>query len=158
MDESNLSTLLDELSSFKFPTQSEKDASSTRSFSLHEEDVNQYFLNKSKAVIEAGINAIQDLSPYVTQGQNPDEIAALAELMSATTKALDTLNKGNLIDKKAVKDEKLKRIDIQGKKELLELQPSKNVTHNTNVLIASREEIMQKLFSKKAEVIEIEDK
>jgi hypothetical protein len=158
MDENNLSVLLDELSSFKFPSQNEKASTTSSPVALQDQDVNQYFLNKSKAVIEAGVNAIQDLSPYVTQGQNPDEIAALAELMSATTKALDTLNKGNLIDKKAVKDEKLKRIDIQGKKELLELQPSKNVTNNTNVLIASREEIMQKLFSKKAEVIEIEDK
>jgi hypothetical protein len=157
MDENNLSVLLDELSSFKFPSQHEK-AISVPSSNFQDVDVNQYFLNKSKAVIEAGVNAIQDLSPYVTQGQNPDEIAALAELMSATTKALDTLNKGNLIDKKAAKDEKLKHIDIQGKKELLELQPSKNVTHNTNVLVASREEIMQKLFGKNAEVIEFEDK
>jgi predicted amidohydrolase YtcJ len=156
VDESNFNTLLDGLSSFEFPSES-KNLSKAHP-SLKDEDVNQYVLDKSKALIEAGVTAVQDMTPYVVQGQNPDEVAALAELMSATTKALETLNKTNLIDRKAKKDEQLKKLDIQGKKELAQLQPGNKTTNNMNVLVASREEIFKKLFDQEAEVLEIQNK
>ena len=156
MDESNFNTLLDGLSSFEFPSESKNLPKNPSS--LKDEDVNQYVLDKSKALIEAGVTAVQDMTPYIVQGQNPDEVAALAELMSATTKAIEALNKTNLIDRKAQKDEKLKKLEIEGKKELIQLQPNKNVTNNMNVLVASREEIFKKLFSEEAEVLEIQDK
>lgn len=156
MDDNSIDTLLDELSSFEFSTKVQELPRSVAK--LSDEDVNQYVLDKSKALIETGIAAVQDVASYATQSNNPDEIAALAELMSATTKALDTLNKTNLIDRKANRDEKIKRLEIQGRKEIAQLQPGNNVTNNMNVLVASREEIFKKLFEVKAEVLEIQDK
>lgn len=125
---------------------------------LKDGDVNQYVLDKSKTLIETGINAVQDLASYVTQGQNPDEIAALAELMNATSKAIEALNRVNLIDKKADRDEKLKRIEIEGRKELANLTGPQHVTNNMNVLVASREEIMKKLFGDKNDQLKIDNK
>tara|TARA_R110000868_G_scaffold55422_9_gene172240 strand:- start:2136 stop:2606 length:471 start_codon:yes stop_codon:yes gene_type:complete len=156
VDDNSIDTLLDELSSFEFSTKVQELPRSVAK--LSDEDVNQYVLDKSKALIETGIAAVQDVASYATQSNNPDEIAALAELMSATTKALDTLNKTNLIDRKANRDEKIKRLEIQGRKEIAQLQPGNNVTNNMNVLVASREEIFKKLFEVKAEVLEIQDK
>jgi hypothetical protein len=150
----DLNTLIDELSSFEFPIQSQQ--IKKEELVLNEEDTEQYFLNRSKAVIEAGVNAIQDMTPYVVQGQNPKEIAALAELMSATTQALDALNKGNLINKKANRDEQLEHIRIQGRKELA--QKEQSITNNLNVLVASREDIMKKLFGKNDEQPPLLDK
>lgn len=157
MNNDDLNTLFDEISSFHLPPSQKKD-SDKKEITLKDEEVNQYVLNKSKALIEAGLNAVQDMSSYIVGGQNPDEIAALAELMNATTRALESLNKTNLIDRKADRDEKLKRIEIEARKELAQLQPSQNVTNNMNVLVASREEIMKKLFSNEQEVLKIHDK
>jgi hypothetical protein len=152
----DLDTLIDALSSFEFPAQSQQSKDSTV---LKEEDTAQYFLNRSKAIIEAGVNAVQDMTPYVVQSQDPKEISALAELMAATTQALDSLNKTTLINKKADRDEQLEHIRIQGRKEVAQLtNKDKNVTNNLNVLVASREEIMSKLFGKSSKELPLGDK
>jgi hypothetical protein len=150
----DLNTLFDGLSSFSMPSVE----APKEKITLKDEEVNQYVLDKSKSLIETGLNAVQDLASYVTQGQNPDEIAALAELMNATSKAIEALNRVNLIDRKADRDEKLKRIDIEGKKELISLSGPQNVTNNMNVLVASREEIMKRLFGNGSEQLEIDNK
>jgi hypothetical protein len=154
--DNDLDTLIDALSSFEFPTQSQQHKDETV---LKEEDTAQYFLNRSKAIIEAGVNAVQDMTPYVVQGQNPKEISALAELMAATTQALDSLNKTTLINKKADRDEQLEHVRIQGRKEVAQLaSKDNNVTNNLNVLVASREEIMSKLFGKSSKELPLNDK
>ena len=158
MSEDNIDTLLESLSSFDFKNITPKETNKKVS-GLADEDVNQFILNKSKELIETGVSAVQDLMPYVQQGQNPDEIDALANLMSATTKAIEALNKTNLIDRKADRDEKIKKMEIEARKELAQAQGNKTINHNTNVLIASREEIMKKLLGvDTAEVLEIENK
>lgn len=144
MNNEDLNTLFEELSSFDITSQPKRHIQVKET--LKDEEVNQYVLDKSKAIIEAGVLAVQDMSSYVVNGQNPDEITALAELMNATSKAIETLNKVNLIDRKANRDEKLKKMDIEAKKELLQMQPANNITNNMNVLVASREDIMKKLF------------
>ena len=155
--DNDLDTLIDTLSSFEFPMHSHQ--TNKEEFVLKEEDTAQYFLNRSKALIEAGVNAVQDMTPYVVQSQDPKEIAALAELMSATTQALDTLNKTALVNKKADRDEQLEHIRIQGRKEIAQLsQKDNNVTNNVNVLVASREEIMSKLFGKNCKELPLNDK
>ena len=156
MEDDNFTTLINELSSYKFTSeQVEKKEKPTKRF--EQADVDDYFLNKTKALIDAGVGAVQDMTPYIAQGQDAKEIDALSKLVAATAQALDTLNKKSLIDKKADRDEQLEHIRIQGRKELATLQQpsSQNVTNN--ILVASREEIMKKLFGNE-EVLELKDK
>lgn len=158
MSNDNFDTLLSELSSFEIPaTQTTPSVSEERV--LKEDDVDQYVLNKSKAIIDAGVSAVQDMTPYIVQGQDAREIDALSKLVAATAQAIDTLNKKSLINQKAAKDEQLEKIKIEGRKEVVQLQHStpKNYTTN-NVLIASREEIMKQISNSNSEVLEIEDK
>jgi hypothetical protein len=157
MDNSDsLSLLVDELSSFKFPSHTENLKATVEE--LKEEDIQQYVLKQSKALIDAGVGTVQDLAPLASQGQNPDDVAALAEVMSATSKLIDTLHKSTLLDKKAQKDEKLKKMDIEARKEIAQLQASSQKPTNMNVLVASREDIMKKLFPKDADVIQLPDR
>jgi hypothetical protein len=97
-NEQDISTLLDELSSFEMPLKT-KTLSKDESQTLSEQDAKQFFLDKSKAIIEAGVNAVQDLTHTIVQGQDAREIEALSKLMAATAQTLDTLNRGTLIDK-----------------------------------------------------------
>ena len=156
-----LDTLISELSSsFEVAETSKVLATQALgSSSLEEHNVQQYILDKSKAIIDAGVNAVQDMTPYIVQGQDAREIDALSKLVAATAQAIDTLNKKTLIDKKADRDEQLEKIKIQARRELTELQQknNKNVTNN-NIVIASREDIMKKLYGNDSEVLEIEDK
>jgi hypothetical protein len=145
---SDLDTLLDELSSFSFP-----EPTTVRSVprgtptNITEDNINDYILQKTGNLIDAGLGAVSDLKDFIVQGQNPDEIAALSELISSTTKAIEALNKINLQNKKAKTDKELKAIDIEGKKAVAGMLPGNNVTNNTVNLVASREEIFKQLLN-----------
>ena len=156
-DEDDISLLLNELSGFEVPTKT-KEVVQHDETPLKDEDVHQYFLNKTKQLVETSLATVQDLAPSVASSADAREMDGLSKLMSATAQALDVLNKGALIDKKADRDEKLERIRIEGRKEVTMLNQGPKQITNNNILVASREEIMKKLFSDKAEVLEIKDK
>lgn len=144
---SDIDTLLDELSSFTFPQTTAKSVPRGTPTSITEDNINDYILQKTGNLVDAGLGAVQDLKDFVVQGQNPDEIAALSELISSTTKAIEALNRINLQNKKAKTDKELKTMDIEGKKAIASSLPNSNITNNTNVLVASREEIFKQLLN-----------
>jgi hypothetical protein len=162
VDDENITSLLDELSSFDFSSTSNKlNKNQELEQPITDDTTNQYFLDKSKAIIDAGVGAIQTMTPYVVQGQDAREMDALSKLMTATAQALDTLNKGNLIDKKAAKDEELEYVKLQGKKELMKLkQQEQNAStqNNLNIVVSSPEEIMKKLFPSSGNILNLENK
>lgn len=158
MDNSDdISALVDELSSFRLPVPYTNEAKGNDE-ELKDEDVQKYVLKQSKALIDLGVGMTHDLASTATSSANPDDVAALAEIMSATSKLIENLNKTSLMDKKAATTEKLKLIDIAAKKEIAQLQADSQKPTNMNVLVASREDIMKKLFPKDSEVIQLPDR
>ncbi len=149
-DADDISELLSELGSYTPPLPNVQRAIQDTT-SLNDEDVQQYFLNKTKALVEAGLGAVQDLTPGIVAGADSREIEALSKLMASTAQALETLQKTALIDKKADRDEKLEKLRQEGKKEVALLAQGPKTITNNNVLIASREEVMKKLFGEKQE-------
>lgn len=155
---SDIDTLLDELSSFSFPqTTTAKSVPRGTPTNVTEDNINDYILQKTGNLIDAGLGAVSDLKDFVVQGQNPDEIAALSELISSTTKAIEALNRINLQNKKAKTDKELKTMDIEGKKAIAGSLPGANITNNTVNLVASREEIFKQLLNdvKAEETVEV---
>ena len=157
-DDEDISLLLNELSGFEVPTKT-KEVIEQDNTPLKDEDVHQYFLNKTRQLVEATLATVQDLAPSVASSADAREMDGLSKLMSAAAQALDVLNKGALIDKKADRDEKLEKIRIEGRKEVAQLNQGPKQITNNNVLVASREDIMKRLMNvQKEEVIEINDK
>ena len=78
-------------------------------------------------------------------GADPKEISAMASLMGATTKAIDSLNNINLQQKQASVAVELKKMDIAGKKEIVSKLPAAN-----NILIATRDEVINRFVDGKA--------
>lgn len=150
----DISSLLTELTSFNIPAPNTTNALKDDS-PLKEEDLEQYVLNKTKALIEAGLGAVQDLTPSVVAGSDSREIDALSKLMASTAQSIEALQKIALINKKAERDEKLEKIKLEGKKEVAKLQQGPQHVTNANILVASREEIMKKLFGSSAKEIDI---
>jgi hypothetical protein len=111
----DISSLLDELSSFSMPAANTQKAVKDTT-PLKPEDLQQYFLDKTKALVEAGLGAVQDLTPSVVSGSDSREIEALSKLMTSTAQALEALQRTALIDKKADRDEKLEKVRLEGRK------------------------------------------
>lgn len=116
---------------------------------LNDENINQYVYKKTAEVIETGLDAINNLKDSVITAQDPKEISALAQLIGATTKAIDGLNKINLQIKQHKNNIEVAKLESDGLKKLQ--------TSTTNVLaIATREEVMKKLFDKGGRTEKIE--
>jgi hypothetical protein len=147
----DLNTLLDELSSFQMPVKPPVTIPTNETKEVTDDNINEFILQKASKLINTGLGAVDELKDFIVQGQNPDEIAALSELISSTTKALEALNRINLQNKKAKTDKELKMIDLEGRKSIANMLPGNTVTNNTNVLIASREEIFKKLIETEQE-------
>ena len=140
----SIDTLLDELSSFSLPTPKPKTFSEHND--VNDDNINEFILKRTSHLIDTGISAVEDIKDYIIQGQNPDELAALSELISSTSKAIEVLNRINLQNKKAKTDRELKTMDLQNRKEVAGMLPGNNVVNN-NLIVASREEIFKQLLS-----------
>ena len=113
---------------------------------LTEEELGAYLIKKSSELIELSMDSVEDLKISVVQGQNPDEIAALASLITSTTGAIESLNKLNMLKRKHEMTKEIKALDWSNKKEVAKSLPAMNITNNTNVLVATREEILKKML------------
>lgn len=107
---------------------------------LKEEDINQYILNKASLLVENGLDSVQTLKDIITQSIDAEEIEAYSSLIKAVNNSLETVNRINLQNKKAKVAKEIKQMEVEAKKQLGPVQ------HNTNVLIATREEIIKGLI------------
>ena len=109
---------------------------------VNDENVGDYVYKKSSELVESTLGAVQSLKDTVLTGSDPKEIAALSQLINAATKALDQLNKINIQNKQSKNNIEVKKMEI-------EANANRPILPNTtNVLIATRDEIMKQIFDK----------
>lgn len=139
---SEIDAIIDQLTADAVDNNSRKNKKTeTDSSSLNDDNVNEFVYNKTAEVIQSGLEAINTLKDSVMTGQDPKEISALAQLIGATTKAIDGLNKINLQIKQHKNNIEVAKLENDGIKKL------QNNTTNV-VAIATREDVMKKLFDK----------
>lgn len=109
---------------------------------INDENVGEYVYKKSAELVESTLGAVQNLKDTVLTGSDPKEIAALSQLINSATKALDQLNKINIQNKVNKSNKEIKQMEIES-------NANRPVLPNTtNVLIATRDEIMKQIFDK----------
>jgi soluble P-type ATPase len=118
---------------------------------LKKEDLQNFVIQKSGALVEDALQMVQNMRDFIVSSPNSDDISALADLINATSSAIDNLNKINLQDMKTNTSVKLKTMEIEAKKDLQE-------TDNTNRLMATREEVLKMILNNakpiEAEIVE----
>ena len=120
---------------------------------LKKEDLENFVIQKSGALVEDAMEMVANMRDFIISAPNSDDVSALADLINATSSAIDNLNKINLQDKKSNTSVKLKTMEIQSKKEMLE-------SDNTQRVLTTREEIFKMIVNnaKPVEAEIIEDK
>jgi len=155
MDSNNneIDAIVEQLRADSVPSNNQIVASEVPLPEVNDDNMNEYVIKKATENIEASLDAVNSLKDIVITGQNPQEIAALASLINATTKALDSLNKINMQNKQIKNNIEIKQMEVSAAKNI---KPP-----TTNVLIATRDEIMSKLYDKnkrdKVELIQDSD-
>lgn len=142
--DSEIDAIIDELRGSSVPAIPNRNASMPESKEpVTDDNVGEYVYKKSAALVESTLGAVEAMKDTVLAGSDPREIAALSQLINSATKALDQLNKINIQNKQA-------KTAIETKKMELAANSGKPALGNTtNVLIATRDEIMSKLFDEK---------
>jgi hypothetical protein len=158
-DNSEIDDIIDQLKGDSIAPQSisnqHKDNIQPDTTKLTDENVNEYVYKKSGELVESTLGAIQSFRDNILAGSDPKEIAALSQLINSASKALDQLNKINLQNKQTKSNLEIKKLELESNSHLSKLVPQTN-----NIVIATRDEIMQKMFEKpasKKEKIQIMD-
>jgi hypothetical protein len=112
----------------------------------NKEALENFVVEYASRLIENATESVEYIKDNVQAAPTAEDVISLAELIKSTSSALEVLNKIVVNNKKADTSITIKRMDVESKREELDIKMSNN-------LIASREEIMNQLFSK-AKIIE----
>ena len=115
---------------------------------LAKEDVEDFIIQKSSKLIQESLELIDNMKEVVHHMPEAENVSSLAELIKASTGAIDTLNKLVIQDKKSNTTIKAKELDIESKKQL-------QTSDQQHKLLLSREEVIERLI-KKADVIDVD--
>jgi len=113
---------------------------------INDETINDFIMKKASLLIQQGVDTLEGIKNAVKGSGNPEEVESYSKLITAVTSTVDTLNKINIQNKKAAASRELKKLDMEMK------QGQLTNNGNINVLVAPREEIMNKLFNDALEV------
>lgn len=114
---------------------------------LEKEEVEQFIIDKSSKLISDSMEMIENMKEVVFHVPDADNVSSLAELIKASTSAIETLNKLVTQDKKSQTQIQVKQLDIQSKKMLQD-------SEQDHKLKLSREDILKNLIDGK-DVIEV---
>jgi len=115
---------------------------------LTTENLEKFVLDKTAVLVAQSMEAVENLKDYIQAGASDKEITAFAEVVKASTSAIETLNKLLQSKDKIENSIKLKEMDIKARKEL-------NVVDNSVKLLLSREDLMKQLIKDSDKIIDV---
>ena len=152
MDEdfsSDLGSLLDQLKDNNTAMKSVQKESNP----LKKEDIEKFVIERAGTLVDESLEMVKMVKDYITSAPETDSVEALAGLVTATSSALETLNKIIVADKKSETIFKAKELDARYKRELIE-----DITKSK--VLATREEMLKQLAlqttERRANSIEVE--
>jgi len=144
--ENDVKSLVDQL---KEDQKIVKEHVKSEEFKLDKDNLEEFVLSRTGMLINSSMEMVDTVKQYVVAAPNSEEVESLSSLLRATTSSLDTLSKILLQNMKTDTTVRVKNMDIESKKQLVDQE------HHNKVLL-SREDIIDGLINN-AEVIEIND-
>lgn len=104
---------------------------------LSKEEMEKFLLAYSSQLIKGSVEFVEDLKQYITSSPTPEDVTAMATLISSSAAAIETLNKVMLANKNNEAKFKLKQMDIDSKKELQQNDIKGKLLMNREELLAN---------------------
>lgn len=106
---------------------------------LKKEDLEKFVIENAGKLVEDSLDMIKNVKEYIISAPEHKDVTALADLISATSSAIETLNKIIVTDKRNETFIKTKEMDIKSRQERIEdgASPKK---------LLSREEVFKMLI------------
>ena len=84
---------------------------------VNKENLEDFVVKKSGELVQDALEMVQNMRDFIVSAPTSDDVSALADLINATSSAIDNLNKINIQNKRSDTSIKLKEMDINSKKE-----------------------------------------
>ena len=94
---------------------------------LKKEDMEMFVIQKAGMLVEESLDMMRTVKDYLMSAPDPKGVESLAGLITATSSAIETLNKLIVTDKKAATTFKLKEMDATLKRQLIEDQTNSKI-------------------------------
>jgi len=123
--------------------------SSTSGIKKVEEDfdadkLEAFILNKTSSLVNTSIDMVEDVKDYISSAPENRDVAAIAELIRASTGAIDTLNKLHAAKEGNKSKMAIKQLDVEARERM-------NITDNQTKVLLSRDDIMKALMDETGE-------
>lgn len=115
------------------------------------DEMKEFVAKHSAQLVQNSVKSILELQKLTVATGDPEMMAGLASLIAASTGAIESVNKMQIQNQKIEAAKELKKMEIEGKKEIQQLKNDGYLNlpqGNTNILVATREEIIAQLTGK----------
>jgi len=106
---------------------------------LTKENIEKFVIENAGKLVKESLEVVTNVKDYISSAPENKDVSSLADLIAATSTAIETLNKIIVTDKRNETVIKAKVMDIQSRKELKEVD-------TTTKLLATREQIFKMLI------------
>lgn len=113
---------------------------------LKKEDLERFVVEKAGALVEESLDMMRVVKDYIISAPENKDVEALAGLISATSSAIETLNKIIVTDKRSDNAIKLKQIEGENRRVALEEETQQKI-------LLSREEVLKEITRRSEEKI-----
>ena len=115
---------------------------------LDKEDLEDFLIQNSGKLIKKSLSIVDNVNDYISSAPENRDVAASAELIKASSSAIETLNKLHVAKERNETQLEVKKIDVESRERI-------NIADNQTKVLLSREDIMQALIDKDEEVIDV---
>jgi non-homologous end joining protein Ku len=106
----------------------------------------EFILNKTSSLVNTSIEMVEDVKDYISSAPENRDVASLAELIRASTGAIDTLTKLHTSKEGNKSRKEIKQLDVEAKERM-------NIADNQTKVLLSRDDIMKALMDDEGESI-----
>jgi hypothetical protein len=106
---------------------------------LTKENIEKFVIENAGKLVKESLEVVTNVKDYISSAPENKDVSSLADLIAATSTAIETLNKIIVTDKRNETVIKAKDMDIKSRRELKEVD-------TTTKLLATREQVFKMLI------------
>ncbi len=115
---------------------------------LDKEDIEDFIIQHTSRLIKKSLSIVDNVNDYISSAPENRDVAAMAELIKASSGAIEALNKLHTAKERNDTQVAVKQMDVDSKERL-------NIVDNQTKMLLSRDDIMKALVDKEDDVIDV---
>jgi hypothetical protein len=105
-------------------------------------------MKSSGKLVNKSLEIVDNVNDYISSAPENRDVAALAEVIKATSASIDTLQKLHSANERNETQKEVKKMDVESKERL-------NIADNQARILLSRDDIMKALVDKDDDIIDV---